>query len=286
MNARITIQRLLIGAAAALLVACSSEAGDQTVCGDGTIRDGYTCIPDPNWDPDDVGAGGDAAMDAGDGTDAGGGTDGGAGVDTGGTADAGGGDTGGGTDTGGVDTGGTDTGGDAGPVDVGGEDAGEITAPTAIPFAVDDHYFASGWMGGLETLAAPDECPRRAGSESGICHQFTWSPGASALWVGVYWQFPEENWGTLPSHTIPAGATEIAFYAWGASGGERVNFLSGIAEHDGYARESGYQVLTAEPTEYTISLDGVTYDQVVGPFGWVSDQGTSFSFFIDDIRWR
>jgi hypothetical protein len=160
----------------------------------------------------------------------------------------------------------------------------------ALPLVVDDYYAASGYMGDGETGGITDSpmCDVRAGDKRGLCHKLTWKPGAKA-WAGVYWQYPDGNWGTTPGLSLPAGATQISFWAWGAKGGEKIDFFAGMDKVDGFHAETGDIVLTTTPTHYVVNLSKVTYSAVVGAFGWstgTSDGMSPVVFSIDDIEWQ
>lgn len=163
--------------------------------------------------------------------------------------------------------------------------------PTGLPFAVDDYWAPSGFMGDGEIPGAievtDDACgDERAGAAEGVCRQFAWTRGAQG-WAGVFWQYPDGNWGDLPGLPVPAGATEVTFYAWGAEGGEVVKFLVGIGDVDGFAVETADLTLTDAPAEYRVDVSGASIgDEVVGGFGWVSGDEDGVTFTIDDIQWR
>ena len=290
------MQRRLLLVSALLLAACAREAGDTAPCAAGTIRSGLDCLPDPN----DTGAA-DTTADGGDDTatadtepaDTAADTEP---ADT--TADTEPADTTADTepadtapDTEPADTT-ADTTVDTEPVDTT-VDTGVATRPTTLPFAVDSFWVPSGFMGDGETpggiAVTEDACNgARAGEGQGACRQFTWRPGRVG-WAGVFWQYPEANWGTLPGLAIPAGATEVTLWAWGTAGGEEVKFLAGIggAAADGFASESAVFTLTTTPTQYRVALPTATLpSELVGAFGWVSGDTGGASFFVDDIQWR
>ncbi len=180
---------------------------------------------------------------------------------------------------------------DAGP-DPGQPDATPATGPSTLPFAVDDWYGPSGYMGDGESpggIVDQTVClePRPA-TWKGHCHQFTWKPG-TVKWAGVYWQFPDGNWGTGSALglEIPAGATKVTFQAWGKVGGEKVSFVVGMKAVDHFEAKLENVLLTATPTEYTIDLAGASYGRVIGGFCWTAaDSTVPVTFNVDDIRWQ
>ena len=257
------------------LVACGADADGDAPCPDGTWRSGSGCIDDGiDGDPGDTGASADVGAS-----------------DTG-TADSGTLDSG--SDDAGSEVGDdvemTDTGASDASIDASEADAGPTT-PTTLPFAVDDYYAPSGFMGdgaipGGITVADDACAGERAGEGSGVCRSFTWTRGSNG-WGGVFWQYPDGNWGDAPGLAIPEGATEVTFYAWGATGDEVINFLVGIGDADGFAAESGGIALSTAPTRYSVSLDDMAVGaEVVGAFGWVTDTGDGATFTVDDIQWR
>jgi hypothetical protein len=180
---------------------------------------------------------------------------------------------------------------DAG-MQTGGGDGGDTggAAPSVLPFAVDDWYGPSGYMGDGENPGAisdAQQClPSRPSTWIGNCHRYTWKPSGTK-WAGVYWQYPDGNWGDLPGLPIPTGAKQISFQAWGEKGDEKVDFMVGMMAVDGFQVTQTQIALTTTPTKYTLSLAGATYAKVVGGFGWVAKDATApITFGIDDIRWE
>ena len=49
--------------------------------------------------------------------------------------------------------------------------------------------------------------------------------GVGPGFAGLLWQFPENNFGPGGGFPIPAGATEVSFWAWGRDGGARGSTL-------------------------------------------------------------
>jgi hypothetical protein len=199
-----------------------------------------------------------------------------------------------------------------GDVDADGSDATTKLPPEEVPFAVDDAFFLSGFMGtgsvegGIVETATDVDCggEARQGEGSGMCHNFVLTQKGEDAWGGVFWQYPGNNWcgdTHVDGLEIEPGATEISFYAWGAAGGEVVTFAAGDEDLGTTGRNcDGFVIrkevtLTTTPTRYTLSLtteaqyDGLaTYADVSTGFGFSVgglDEG-DVEFFVDDIRWQ
>lgn len=201
--------------------------------------------------------------------------------------------------SGGTGTGGSTTAGAAG--------ASGSGATQNLPFAVDDFFIPSGFMGDGETPGSvtmlPDASPNsdrtcggdRAVPEAvGVCHQVSYMTSGSLLWAGVFWQNPAGNWGDQPGYAIPPGAKRISFFAKGAAGGEVVKFVAGIqgalTYSDSFKLEQEI-TLSSEWTGYSLSLSAA-YSQVIGAFGWVASGDPAAGvtlpvrFEVDHIRWE
>lgn len=112
-------------------------------------------------------------------------------------------------------------------------DTADTTTTVTLPFAIDDWYKPSGFFpAGEANNIVVAECPSRPADAQGNCHGFTWTPGSDGF-AGVWWQYPEGNWGDADGLEVPAGVSAITFWAWGKNGGEKVEFLSGYPR-DGF----------------------------------------------------
>jgi hypothetical protein len=189
-------------------------------------------------------------------------------------------------------------------------DAAAATGPVSLPLTVSDDFQPTGFMGDSPTdfnaitmssdsSACP--APRVAGAE-GACYSVQWTPiigaGASTAWVGVYWQYPANNWGTLAGREVQTGATKVTFAAVGAAGGEQVEFLAGGINTTPAPADAGLThadsfkatkivTLTKEWATYEIPLTGDQYSTVLGAFAWsiTASSTTPISFYVDDIVW-
>jgi hypothetical protein len=197
-----------------------------------------------------------------------------------------------------------------------------------LPFAVDSQFVAWGYEGdavgaspgtGAIQLTQDVTCGgnRSSATAMGNCHPVIYTPlppgtpvgdpvgGTASGWAGVAWQYPANNWGTLPGYAIPAGATQVTFSVRGAAGGEVVSFWVG-GTNTGNAPtadapcadplSASVQVMLKKAWgQYTIPLGGASYASgVLTGFGFTvntadqppSSRGGKATFYIDDVRWQ
>jgi hypothetical protein len=180
----------------------------------------------------------------------------------------------------------------------------------ALPFSVSDQYAPSGAMGdgmvagAITTVIDPAACTGEpAAAKAGACYTITYKPQlvapATGTWGGVFWQFPDGNWGTTQGKQITPGATAVSFYAKGMVGGEQLTFKAGgivntVSSTTPYtdtftAQTPGATVmLTKTWTKYSIPMTGMTYDRVLGGFCWVAaaTNTTPITFNLHGIVWE
>jgi hypothetical protein len=190
-------------------------------------------------------------------------------------------------------------------------DAGTSSGPASLPFAVSDEFQPTGFMGDTPAdfnsiMMSNDssQCPSpRVTGAVGVCYTVTWTPlitaGQSTAWVGVYWQYPANNWGAQEGRPIKSGASKVTFAAYGAKGGEQVEFLVGGINTTPGAADAGLDhadafkatklvTLTKGWATYEIPLTGDHYSQVIGGFAWsiTAASATAITFYVDDIQWE
>jgi hypothetical protein len=185
----------------------------------------------------------------------------------------------------------------------------EVGGPVlALPFAVDSYFRPTGYMGDgttpgpVSVQTANCKMPRPQAAK-GNCYKITYKPQTPEVgpaWSGVYWQYPDNNWGDKPGKRIAPGATKVSFYAAAETAGEMVTFRVGGIQNVGAAHQDSLKVdlaqaLTTTLTQYSIDLRGETYDEVLGPFAWVimtydpsrwAANAMPIVFYLDDIHWE
>jgi len=185
------------------------------------------------------------------------------------------------------------------------------SSPTALPFAVSDEFQPTGFMGdspadfnAIMMSSDSSQCPSpRVSGAVGVCYSVRWTPlvaaGSTTAWVGVYWQYPGNNWGAEQGRPIASGAGKVTFAAYGAKGGEQVQFIVGGVNTTPGASDAGLSyadtfkasklvTLTHGWATYEIAVAGDHYSDVIGGFAWsiTAASTTPIAFYVDDIQWE
>ena len=112
-------------------------------------------------------------------------------------------------------------------------------------------------------------------------------------WAGIYWQYPENNWGNLPDGVDLTGCTRLTFWARGQKGGERAEFkvggITGQYPDSLSLRSTDVVRLSNEWQEYSIDLTGADLSHVIGGFCWVTNADLNPSgctIYLDDIYYE
>jgi hypothetical protein len=155
-----------------------------------------------------------------------------------------------------------------------------------------NHFIPSGWMKVDPNAGIPEDVFDDAFAEAPLsgetCIRINYLPGIENL-LGIYWQFPQNNWGELPGYDL-SKAARIVFWAKGNTGGESATFhVGGIFSPqkpypDSFGPISKQVVLTSQWTKYTIDLTGYDLSNVIGGFGWINDHNPEGSkIYLDQI---
>lgn len=159
--------------------------------------------------------------------------------------------------------------------------------PAFQPFPLETRYKPTGWMGDFGTKKEPrlfvSKVPATVEGATVVSTRIEYRQGPDSGWAGIYWQYPENNWGERIGLSL-AGAKRVSFYARGERGGEIVEFISGGVAiddeskkfRDRFKKSTGEIILNANWTKYTLDLSTLTNDElqsVIGAFAWVSVGG-------------
>lgn len=170
----------------------------------------------------------------------------------------------------------------------------------SMPFAVyteknsrTNHFIASGWMGDYDAVRI-DSGNRDNPHSGATCLKITYTGELTqgAGWVGVFWQNPENNWGSKDGGFNLSEAKKLTFWARGEKGGEKLEFkVGGItgAYPDSDMIGVGPLELTPEWKQYVIDLDGLDISYISGGFVWAAsrmDNPDGFTVYLDDILYE
>jgi exo-beta-1,3-glucanase (GH17 family) len=155
------------------------------------------------------------------------------------------------------------------------------------------HFVPSGWMGGYTDTIGLYECDRADPHSGEMAIRATFLPTGTLGWGGIYWQYPENNWGDIEDGLNLSWANKLSFWAKGEEGEKIRFFVGGIGtKDDPYpdslrpALSTGFIQLEDEWREYMIDLRGKNLNHVIGGFGWATDQCANpagATFYLDDI---
>ncbi|MCB4756046.1 MAG: hypothetical protein LHV69_03285 [Elusimicrobia bacterium] len=179
-----------------------------------------------------------------------------------------------------------------------------------------NHYIPSGWMGDYGDLRMDQRWSKGVGkpklkegkaaskakapdvlAEDKTCIRviYTAERKQGAGWGGVYWQYPQNNWGDKKGGYDLTGYNKLTFWAKGEKGDEVVDkfFMGGITgqTEEGDSDEASISPvkLTKEWQKFEIPLTGLDLSHIVGGFGFASNADANpegFTVYIDEIRYE
>jgi len=183
-----------------------------------------------------------------------------------------------------------------------------------LPFLVDDYYVPNGCFGDDDCRGDVIQIDSRACQDTpatlqGVCRRYTYKPLSPAApgfqgFLGILFQDVGPDGlgdiGRVPGLPVQAGAQRVVFWAKVGVGPVDVGFRAGGDNNwEGktnpllpYKDTFGVPLavtLTKDFKQFSIDLMGVTYSDVVSPFGWSieSDGGTDpVDLYIGDVRWE
>jgi len=156
-----------------------------------------------------------------------------------------------------------------------------------------NHCVASGWMGDHGAVKINPAC-RNLPYAGDTCIElnYTGEPTQGSGWVGVFWQNPENNWGSKDGGFNLSKAKKLSIMARGAKGGEMLEFkIGGITGQfpDSDTVGIGPVTLTNEWKEYTIDLTGAELFYISGGFVFAAsrmDNQDGFIVYLDEIKYE
>jgi len=159
--------------------------------------------------------------------------------------------------------------------------------------SVKNHYLPSGWMGSIANLEMDPSY--NGDSYSGrYCIKMVYKKGGLQKWSGIYWQYPENNWGDKKGGYNLTGAKKLTFLAKGAQGYEIISEVKvGGIRGNPYSDSCGVGLtkikLTPNWKKYTIDLSKFDLSLIMGGFCIVfndKDNPNGCTVYLDEIRYE
>ncbi|MFC1500926.1 hypothetical protein ACFL58_00555 [Elusimicrobiota bacterium] len=152
------------------------------------------------------------------------------------------------------------------------------------------HFFPTGWMGDYGDLRVnPGYTAKVHSGQTSFQIQYNARMAQNAGWVGMYWQYPANNWGNRSGYNL-TGARKLTFWACGERGGEILSEIKmgGISGEFGDSDFSsiGPIELSDKWQKYTINLANRDLTNVIGGFCFAAakdDNPNGFTIYFDDI---
>jgi hypothetical protein len=169
----------------------------------------------------------------------------------------------------------------------------KVKDPPFTPQDMVNFFYPDGWMGDINDINLNCNCIVKPYSGNS-CIQIQYTPRGTQTWAGIYWVYPNNNWGDKPEGRNLTGAKTLNIKARGNKGGEMAEFkIGGISEKysDSVnpARSTGPITLTSDWREYTIDLNGCDLSNIIGGFCWVTNaiqNPNGSTIYLDDIIFK
>lgn len=182
----------------------------------------------------------------------------------------------------------------------------ETVAPAAAPVKADEflvytdkyniknHFIPSGWMGDYGDIAIDDgwsQDPHSGKTALKVTYNAKGAQGAG--WMGIYWQNPANNWGTMQGGYDLSKYKKLTFWARGDKGGEvlsevKIGGITGVYP-DTDSTAIGPITLTKEWKQYEIDLNGLDLTSISGGFEFSAaarDNPEGFTVYFDDVKYE
>lgn len=160
----------------------------------------------------------------------------------------------------------------------------------------ENKYIPSGWMGDYVDLKLSPNCfsdHKKGMTSTKIYYYPTEYQEEKKGWVGVYWQYPLNNWGTQKGYNL-TGAKKLTFYAKGEKGGEIIDTIK-VGGIKGEYRDTTDTsigkliILSKRWKKYKINLKNKDLSNISGGFCFVltkEDNPKGATFYLDEIKFE
>ena len=178
--------------------------------------------------------------------------------------------------------------------------AQEELFPVFVNYAAAENHFApSGHMGDDGAITYND-CARLTDTweETAVEIQYDPTVANEVGWAGIYWQEPENNWGTSAEGYNLENFAQLSFRARSPQDGSQVQFFVGGVYTGTYpssiptpiypreADREGFVTLSTDWQAFHIDLQNADLTHVIDGFGWVATEKRSpegVIVYVDDI---
>jgi hypothetical protein len=161
----------------------------------------------------------------------------------------------------------------------------------AYTYQYHEYYIPGGWSGDVLDLLLDIEWTNHPQSGPS-CLRFVYNTGHENVfsWVGVFWQYPSCNWGTIDAGLDLSEASQLTFWARGENGTEQVRFIIGGCYgvfSDTAALALGPLQLTKEWKKYTIPFSSEDMTHISWGFGFIINKDANkipkVTIYLDNI---
>ena len=163
---------------------------------------------------------------------------------------------------------------------------------------VHNHFFPSGFMGDVGDIRCEDTAEDVHSGATAIKVTYNQSEGGLG-WAGIVWQFPANNWGTLPGGFDLRGNRYVTFWAKSTRPDQMVHFdVGGLGRKPGTCECNSlaqYPESLCPAVEVTCNLTNQWFryaiaipadrdlHHVISGFFWTASN--SVAFYLDDVYW-
>lgn len=150
-------------------------------------------------------------------------------------------------------------------------------------------FAPSGWMGDKGFVKVDPNCTVMPKTGK-FCMKWSYenSKDATNGWAGVFWLFPENNWGAKKGMDL-TGHKKLSFWIRGETGKEVVTIKMGGVKgefKDTVTKELNSLKLSSQWKQYSVDLTGRDLSNVAGGFCWTADSKLNpkgCTFYLDEV---
>ena len=163
------------------------------------------------------------------------------------------------------------------------------------PVNVSDVFYPTGRVGDLGNVTL-DTASTNDPRSKPTCIKITYSARhpREKGWAGIYWQYPQNNWGNHPDGQDLTGRTRLTFWARGKRGREIAEFKVGgiTGNHPDSIQplvSTGAIVLSNKWQQYIIDLTARNLSHVIAGFFWITKRNLNpdgCTIYLDDIQYE